>query len=254
MADVIAATPHIRLPVRRHGATSTGTAVNDAAVNDYFPVRRIYCVGRNFAEHAREMGAAVPTSAADRGNPVFFCKPADALVLDGVVPYPRATHDLHHEVELVVALGADAPDGLVDPADADALVFGYAIGLDLTRRDLQAAAKAKGLPWDTGKAFDHSAPISVLVPKDDVGDLYARALTLQVNGQVRQHGALGDLVWNVAEILHELSKLFALRAGDLVFMGTPAGVGPLQPGDRFHASLDGVVELHGEITPQAADV
>ena len=249
MADVIAAAPHTRIPVRRHGATSTDTAVNDTASTDMFPVRRIYCVGRNFAEHAREMGAAVPTSAADRGNPVFFCKPADALVLDGLVPYPRGTHDLHHEVELVVALGADAPNGLLDPAEANSLVFGYAIGLDLTRRDLQAAAKTKGLPWDTGKAFDHSAPISALVPADEIDDLYSHSLTLRVNGEVRQHGALSDMVWNVPDILHELSKLFALRAGDLVFMGTPAGVGPLQPGDRFHAVLEGVVELHGEILP-----
>lgn len=249
MGDVIAAAPHTRIPVRRHGATSTDTTVNDTASTGMFPVRRIYCVGRNFAEHAREMGVAVPTSAADRGNPVFFCKPADALVLDGLVPYPRGTHDLHHEVELVVALGADAPDRLLDPAEANSLVFGYAVGLDLTRRDLQAAAKAKGLPWDTGKAFDHSAPISALVTADEVGDLYSHSLTLRVNGEVRQHGALSDLVWNVPEILHELSKLFALRAGDLVFMGTPAGVGPLQPGDRFHAVLEGVVELHGEILP-----
>ena len=241
MADVIAATPHPRIPVLRHGA----------ACNDTFPVRRIYCVGRNFAEHAREMGAAVPTSAADRGTPVFFCKPADALVPGGRVPYPRATHDLHHEVELVVALGSDAPDGVLDPAAAGALVFGYAVGLDLTRRDLQAAAKAKGLPWDTGKAFDDSAPISALVPAAEVGDLYARSLTLHVNGTLRQHGALSDLVWNVTEILHELSKLFALRAGDLVFMGTPAGVGPLQPGDRYHAVLEGVAELDGEILPLA---
>jgi 2-keto-4-pentenoate hydratase/2-oxohepta-3-ene-1,7-dioic acid hydratase in catechol pathway len=243
MADVIAAAPHTRLSIRRNATDST----NDAA--DTFPVRRIYCVGRNFAEHAREMGAAVPTSAAERGNPIFFCKPADALVFDGHVPYPRGTNDLHHEVELVVALGADAPTGVLDPADADALVFGYAIGLDLTRRDLQAAAKAKGLPWDTGKAFDYSAPISKLVPARDVGDLYARSLTLKVNGETRQHGALSDLVWNVAEILHELSKLFALRAGDLVFMGTPAGVGPLQPGDRFDATLDDVIHLHGQIDP-----
>lgn len=244
MADVIAAAPHTRIPVRRQGADGTGST-------DMFPVRRIYCVGRNFAEHAREMGALVPTSAADRGSPVFFCKPADALVLDGRVTYPRATGDLHHEVELVIALGADAPDGVLDPADAGALVFGYAVGLDLTRRDLQAAAKAKGLPWDTGKAFDQSAPISALVPAGDVENLDASSLTLRVNGEVRQHGALADLVWTVPEILHELSKLFALRAGDLVFMGTPAGVGPLQPGDRYHASLEGVAELHGEILPPA---
>ena len=251
MADVIAATPPTRIPVRRFGVASIGTASDDSASNDTFPVRRIYCVGRNFAEHAREMGALVPTSAADRGSPVFFCKPADALVPGGRAAYPRGTHDLHHEVELVVALGADAPDGVLDPADAGALVFGYAVGLDLTRRDLQAAAKTKGLPWDTGKAFDHSAPISVLVPANEVGELASLALTLQVNGEVRQHGKLSDLVWTVPEILHELSKLFALRAGDLVFMGTPAGVGPLQPGDRYLATLEGVVELHGEILPPA---
>ena len=235
MSDVIAATPTPRLAVRGDSG------------NDTFPVRRIYCVGRNFADHAREMGAAVVTSTADRGEPVFFCKPADAIVVDGVVPYPRGTHDLHHEVELVVALGHDAPPGLLDPDAAMALVFGYGVGLDLTRRDLQAAAKAKGLPWDTGKAFDHCAPISMLVPAADIGDLSARTLTLTVNGERRQHGALADLIWTVPEILRELSKLYALRAGDLVFMGTPAGVGPLQVGDTFHASLDAAVDLSGRV-------
>lgn len=234
MTDVIAAPPQPRIPVRGGGQ---------------FPVRRIYCVGRNFAEHAREMGAAVPTSAADRGRPVFFLKPADAIVLDEAVPYPRGTQDLHHEVELVVALGRDAPAGELDPADAGPLVFGYAVGLDLTRRDLQTAAKAKGLPWDTGKAFDHSAPVSPIVPVAEVGELGARALSLEVNGQLRQRGTLDDLVWNVPEILHELSRLYALRAGDLVFMGTPAGVAALQPGDRYHAVLEGVAELHGQIAP-----
>jgi 2-keto-4-pentenoate hydratase/2-oxohepta-3-ene-1,7-dioic acid hydratase in catechol pathway len=236
VSDVIAATPTPRLAVRGDSG------------NDTFPVRRIYCVGRNFADHAREMGAAVATSTADRGEPVFFCKPADAIVVDGVVPYPRGTHDLHHEVELVVALGHDAPAGLLDPDAAMAWVFGYGVGLDLTRRDLQAAAKAKGLPWDTGKAFDHCAPISMLVPAADIGDLYARTLTLTVNGERRQHGALADLIWTVPEILRELSKLYALRAGDLVFMGTPAGVGPLQVGDTFHASLDAAVDLSGRVT------
>ncbi len=219
-----------------------------------FPVRRIYCVGRNFAEHAKEMGADVQTSPAQRGPPVFFLKPADAVVTDGVVPYPPGTCELHHEVELVVALGRDARVGVLDVADASALVFGYGVGLDLTRRDLQATAKAKGLPWDTGKAFDHCAPVSELVPAADVGDLSARSLTLSVNGERRQHGALADLVWNVPEILHELSKLYALRAGDLVFMGTPAGVGPLQVGDVFVASLDDLVELRGRIVPPLAPV
>jgi fumarylpyruvate hydrolase len=235
MADVIAAPPQPRVPLR-----------SDAGAT--FPVHRIYCVGRNFADHAREMGATAPVSKADRGQPVFFCKPADALVTGDAVPYPPGTSDLHHEVELVVALGADAPPGPLDPADAGALVYGYAVGLDLTRRDLQAAAKAKGLPWDTGKAFDQSAPISEIVPAAQAGELGARALTLRVNGEVRQHGSLADLIWDVPEILHELSRLFALKAGDLVFMGTPAGVGPLQPGDEYVASLDGIAELRGRVT------
>ncbi len=217
-----------------------------------FPVHRIYCVGRNFADHAKEMGASAPASPAERGRPVFFLKPSDAIVTDGVVPYPPGTRELHHEVELVVALGHDAPVGELDRTRAQSLVFGYAVGLDLTRRDLQAEAKAKGLPWDIGKAFDASAPISDIVPAHQINDLHARTLTLQVNGQRRQHGALADLIWSVADILHELSKLYALRAGDLVFMGTPAGVGPLQVGDRFLASLDGVVELAGEVAPPLA--
>jgi fumarylpyruvate hydrolase len=233
MTDLFPAPPVPRVPVRGGGT---------------FPVRRIFCVGRNFADHAREMGAAAPASKTERGQPVFFHKPADALVTGNAdVPYPPGTQDLHHEVELVAALGQDAPAGELDPARAQALVVAYGVGLDLTRRDLQGAAKAKGLPWDTGKGFDHSAPISDLVPVADVGDLAALTLTLAVNDQVRQHGALSDLIWDVPEILHELSRLYALKAGDLVFMGTPAGVGPLVAGDRFAASLDGVVELRGTI-------
>jgi fumarylpyruvate hydrolase len=212
-----------------------------------FPVRRVYCVGRNFADHAREMGAVVP-AAADRGRPVFFLKPADALVPGGGdIPYPPGTQDLHHEVELVVALGSDAPAGVLDPRDADALVFGYGIGLDLTRRDLQAQAKARGLPWDTGKSFDHAAPASALLPAATVGALGPRMLSLTVDGEVRQRSTLDNMIWSVPEILHELSRLYALRAGDLVFMGTPAGVGPLQPGDDFQARLDDLLELRGRI-------
>lgn len=214
-----------------------------------FPVRRIYCVGRNFADHAREMGAVAPASKAERGQPVFFLKPADAIVTENAdVPYPPGTSDLHHEVELVVALGKDAPAGVLSLEQANALVFAYGVGLDLTRRDLQGAAKAKGLPWDTGKGFDHSAPLSELVPAAEVTALATRSLSLKINGDTRQHGELTDLIWDVPDILHELSKLFALKAGDLVFMGTPAGVGPLVVGDAFVASLDGVVELHGQIT------
>jgi 2-keto-4-pentenoate hydratase/2-oxohepta-3-ene-1,7-dioic acid hydratase in catechol pathway len=241
MVDLIAAPPVPRIPVLDRAGTALGT----------FPVRRIYCVGRNFADHAREMGATAPASRAERGQPVFFCKPADAIVVDGRVPYPPGTHDLHHEVELVVALGRDAPAGVLAPDAAMPLVFGYGIGLDLTRRDLQAAAKAKGLPWDTGKAFDHSAPVSALLPAAECPDLAALALTLEVNGERRQHGELRDLVWDVGDILHELSKLFALRAGDLVFMGTPAGVAPLLPGDRFSATLGQVRRLDGHIVAPA---
>ena len=230
--DVVTALPVPRVPVRGGGS---------------FPVHRIYCVGRNFADHAREMGAQAPASRDDRGQPVFFLKPADAIATAGEVPYPPGTGDLHHEVELVVALGHDAPAGALDRDRAAALVFGYGIGLDLTRRDLQAAAKAKGLPWDTAKAFDHSAPVSELVRARDVGTLESRTLTLRVNGTQRQHGAFADFIWDVPDILIELSRLYALRAGDLVFMGTPAGVAALQPGDAFEASLDGVVELQGRI-------
>ena len=207
-----------------------------------FPVHRIYCVGRNFAEHAREMGAAV-----DRGNPVFFMKPADAIVAGGGrVPYPSGTRDLHHEVELVVALGRDA-DGEVAAADALALVVGYGGGLDLTRRDRQAAAKAKGLPWDTAKGFDFSAPASELVPAADAGDVSRARLWLEVNGALRQQSGLDDMVFSVADVIHELSRLYALKAGDLVFMGTPAGVAALQAGDRFRAGVDGLVEFSGHI-------
>ena len=213
-----------------------------------FPVRRIYCVGRNFADHAREMGAT-PADAAARGRPMFFTKPADAIVPgnDGPVPYPSATANLHHEVELVVALGKDAAPGVVPVAQAQDLVLAYGVGLDLTRRDLQAEAKAKGAPWDIAKGFDHSAPISELVLASAVGELGNRRICLEVNGQLRQHSQLDNMIWNVAEIIHELSQLFALKAGDLIMMGTPAGVDALQPGDVFSATIDGIGQRRGQI-------
>ena len=213
-----------------------------------FPVRRIYCVGRNFADHAREMGAT-PADAAARGRPMFFTKPADAIVPgnDGPVPYPSATANLHHEVELVVALGKDAAPGVVPVAQAQDLVLAYGVGLDLTRRDLQAEAKAKGAPWDIAKGFDHSAPISELVLAGAVGELGNRRICLEVNGQLRQHSQLDQMIWNVAEIIHELSQLFALKAGDLIMMGTPAGVDALQPGDVFNATIDGIGQRRGQI-------
>lgn len=206
-----------------------------------FPVRRIFCIGRNYAEHAAEMGASI-----DRGNPVFFCKPADAIVVDGAdVPYPQATKELHHEVEMVVALHS----GGIDIAEADALthVFGYAVGLDLTRRDLQAIAKAKGMPWDTAKAFDHSAPLSPIRPAAEIGHPRSAALTLAVNGQLRQQSDIAQMIFNVPEMLARLSRLFELKAGDLVFTGTPAGVGPLVRGDAVHAQLAGLTELRCRI-------
>ncbi|HTI95105.1 MAG TPA: fumarylacetoacetate hydrolase family protein [Rudaea sp.] len=206
-----------------------------------FPVRRIFCIGRNYAEHAAEMGASV-----DRGNPVFFCKPADAIVADGAdIPYPQATQELHHEVEMVVALHS----GGTDIAEAGALrhVFGYAVGLDLTRRDLQTAAKAKGMPWDSAKAFDHSAPLSAIRAATEIGHPHSAALTLEVNGEVRQRADIAQMIFAVPEILARLSRLFELKAGDLVFTGTPAGVGPLARGDVVHARLAGVAELRGRI-------
>lgn len=192
---------------------------------------------------------AVARVGTDRGTPIFFTKPADAIVtgppLDAI-PYPRGTSELHHEVELVVALGRSV-EGIVAREHARDLIFGYGVGLDLTRRDLQAAAKAKGQPWDTAKGFDASAPISELVPvathawRDDA------LLQLEVNVELRQSALLSDMIFDVADILHELSKLYDLRAGDLIFMGTPAGVGALQRGDRFTARIEALVEMHGGI-------
>ncbi len=202
-----------------------------------FPVRRIYCVGRNYAEHAREMGAPV-----DRETPTFFMKPADAVVADGAtLAYPRGTSNLHHEVELVVALGSGGND--IEPGAALGHVFGYAVGIDLTRRDLQAAAKAKGLPWDTAKGFDGSAPISAIHRSGKIGHPTHGELAIVVNGEVRQRADIGEMIFDVPAILHELSKLFELAAGDLIFTGTPAGVGPLVRGDRVVATFADTARL-----------
>ncbi|WP_448100145.1 fumarylacetoacetate hydrolase family protein [Luteibacter jiangsuensis] len=206
-----------------------------------FPVRRIFCIGRNYADHAREMGASV-----DKANPMFFTKPADAIVTDGAdVPYPSATQDLHHEVEMVVALGAGGSDLSVEQAGK--LVWGYGVGLDLTRRDLQAQAKAKGAPWDVAKGFDHSAPVSALVPAGEATISAGTRIALEVNGEVRQQATLGDMVLGVPEILSALSRLFELKAGDIVYTGTPAGVAALVRGDRFRATLEGVATLEGRV-------
>jgi fumarylpyruvate hydrolase len=206
-----------------------------------FPVRRVFCIGRNYADHAKEMGAAV-----EPGRPMFFCKPADAVVTDGAdVPYPSATNELHHEVEMVVALQAGGRD--IPPAQAPGKVFGYAVGLDLTRRDLQAQAKAKGHPWDVAKAFDHSAPVSALRPAGEAAPGPDTELRLTVNGELRQQGRLGEMIHDVPAIIAALSTLFELKPGDLIFTGTPAGVAALRRGDRFHAELAGIAELDGRI-------
>lgn len=206
-----------------------------------FPVHRIYCVGKNYAEHAREMG-----SDPGREAPCFFTKPADAVHASNKdVPYPRATENLHHEVELVVALGAGGRN--LDAQQACGLVFGYAVGLDLTRRDLQAAAKKRGQPWDTAKGFDHSAPLSAIVPAGQVVDPARGRIWLEVNGELRQSADIADMTWSVAEIISHLSGLFDLCPGDLIFTGTPAGVGPLRPGDVARGGVQGVAEIEVRI-------
>ena len=207
-----------------------------------FPVRRILCVGRNYAAHRREMGGD------DRDPPFFFAKPADAIVPPGgQVRYPPATSDLHHEIELVVALkggGADVP-----PAQALSLVYGYAVGVDLTRRDLQNTAKAKGHPWDAAKGFDASAPISAIRKWD--GAPPQGRIALSVNGQIRQEGQIADMIWNLAEVIAEASKLWTLAPGDLIFTGTPEGVGPIVPGDLVEGEVEGVGQL--KFTVSAGD-
>ena len=216
-------------------------SIGIAGSSKRFPVHRIYCVGRNFAEHAREMGAE-----PSRGSPVFFMKPADAVIQDNVIPYPGCTEDLHHEVELVVALGPSLPEQWTTENALQA-VYGYAVGLDLTRRDLQTAAKEKRLPWDTAKGFDASAPVSDIVPVHQAQITADTLLSLQVNGIQRQKACLGDMIFSVCDVLLALSKLYTLQPGDLVFMGTPSGVAALHKGDRFHAELQGIAELHGTI-------
>ena len=206
-----------------------------------FPVRRVFCVGRNYAAHAREMG-----SDPDRELPFFFCKPADALLTDGQdMPYPPMSKDLHHEMELVVAIGK----GGANIAEADALshVWGYAAGLDMTRRDLQNAAKIEGKPWDMGKGFDHSAPIGTLIRAADLPDPTKGLIELKVNGTVRQTSDLSMLIWSVAETIAYLSKLVTLAPGDLIYSGTPEGVAAVQRGDVLEGVVAGVGTVRTKI-------
>ena len=215
-------------------------AIPVAGGSEFFPVRRVYCVGQNYREHAREMGQS------GREPPFFFSKPAGAVCCEPRVPYPPMTRDLHHEVELVVALHGGGRN--LSPDESLARVFGYAVGVDLTRRDLQAAAKRSGRPWDTSKGFDHSAPVSAICPAARCGHPSAAEISLDVNGERRQAGSTAAMTWPVPELLAELSRYFELRAGDLVFTGTPPGVGPLVPGDRVACRVEGVAALEFEIT------
>ena len=196
-----------------------------------FPVRRIFCVGRNYAEHAREMG-----HDPDREAPFFFTKPADALLTGGAdMPYPPATAELHFELELVVALGRGGAE--IAATDATACVWGYAVGLDMTRRDMQGQAKKAGRPWDMSKGFDLSAPVGDLVPVDRAGPMTAAALELKVNGTVRQSSDVSNMIWPVADIIAHLSGLVRLEAGDLIFTGTPEGVGTVGRGDLLEGRV-----------------
>jgi fumarylpyruvate hydrolase len=201
-----------------------------------FPVHRIYCVGKNYAAHIREMG-----SDPAREPPCFFLKPTDALLLDGRMPYPQGTRNLHYEGELVLAIGKGGKSIAAEQATEH--VYGYALGLDMTRRDLQTAAGRLGQPWDTGKAFDHSAPLTAIQPRGDAALLRQGRLQLRVNGELRQDADLADMIWQPHEIVSELSNLYTLQPGDLIFTGTPAGVGAVVPGDVIDLSLPGFTPL-----------
>jgi|SRR6185295_19213626 len=222
MSFVVAAPKQASVPVR-------GTHLR-------FPVRRIYCVGRNYTDHVTEMGG-IP----GREPPFFFQKPADALLMDENFPYPPASNNVHYEVELVVALHSGGKNVAVE--DASRHIYGYAVGIDMTRRDLQSEAKKAGRPWEVAKAFDHSAPIGEVAPKADIGLLERASISLHVNEVQRQNSDISEMIWSVPEIIAELSKLFELHAGDIIFTGTPSGVGPVQPGDRVHAVIERVGEL-----------
>jgi fumarylpyruvate hydrolase len=225
-SDPIAAWPVTTVPVIGGGS---------------FPVHRIYCVGRNYAAHAREMGFE-----PDREAPFFFLKPGDAVVQNGaVIPYPRMTTNYHHEIELVVAIGKAGSEVSVE--DAGTLIFGYAVGLDMTRRDLQLEARDKGRPWDMGKAFDRSAPCGAITPKDEAGDIAGATIRLEVNGELRQQSQIPMLIWSVDEVISWLSRYVDLQPGDLIYTGTPEGVGAVSGGDRLVGTIDGLETLQVSI-------
>jgi fumarylpyruvate hydrolase len=224
----------------------TPTTLPIAGTADRFPVRRIYCVGRNYVEHIREM-----KEGDERDPPFFFQKPTDAIVEDGAtIPYPADTEDLQFEIELVVAMGR----GGRKLAQTEALdcVFGYAVGIDLTRRDQQRDMRAKMLPWERGKAFDASAPCGPIHRASEIGHPSKGAITLHVDGAERQRGDLEQLIWNVPEIIANLSDSYQLAPGDLIMTGTPAGVGPVQPDNTIHGRVEGVGDLTISIGPREA--
>ncbi len=205
-----------------------------------FPVHRIYCVGRNYEEHAKEMGFT------GREPPFFFIKPTDTLVLvnpgeTGTMPYPPLTKNLHHEIELVVDIGKGGKN--IKAADAFSHIYGYAVGLDMTRRDLQGEMKKQGRPWCIGKGFDHSAPMGPITPADQAGDVVNAELYVQVNGTDRQRSNVNKLIWNIAETIEHLSAVWELQAGDLIFTGTPEGVAAVVPGDTMVGAVAGLGEL-----------
>ncbi len=217
-------------------------AIAVAGTSTMFPVRRIWCVGRNYIEHIREMGQD------ERAPPFFFAKPADALVPDGgTVPYPPLTKDMHHEVELVVALKSGGRNIPVDKAND--CIYGYAVGIDLTRRDLQIASRDVKRPWEVGKAFDHSAPCGVLKPASEIGHPAKGKITLKVNGKVRQDGDLDQMIWNVPETINKLSEMVELAAGDIIMTGTPSGVAATVAGDKIECEVEKVGKLTVTIGP-----
>jgi fumarylpyruvate hydrolase len=213
-----------------------------AGSSKVFPVRRIWCVGRNYIEHIREMGQD------ERAPPFFFAKPADAIVPDGgTVPYPSLTKDMHHEVELVVALKSGGRNIPVEKAND--CIYGYGVGIDLTRRDLQFASREIKRPWEVGKAFDHSAPCGALKPASEIGHPANGKITLKVNGTLRQDGDLSQMIWNVPETISKLSEMVALEAGDIIMTGTPSGVGATVAGDKIECAVEGVGTLTVSIGP-----
>jgi fumarylpyruvate hydrolase len=239
MSDIRASQSPSRALVFPAPAIACVPIVND---REFFPVRRIYCVGRNYAAHVREMGGN------EREPPFFFQKPADAIVPSGsVIEYPLATKSFQHEVELVIAIGAAG--ACIRTGQAQSHVFGFAVGVDLTRRDLQREARDAGRPWECGKSFDQSAPLGAIVRAGPAPLPSQAGISLRVNGGVRQQAVLGDMIWNCDEIVARLSLLYALEPGDLIFTGTPAGVADLNPGDRVEGSIEGVGELTFRVAP-----